>query len=305
MSGFHRIPLKPIDTDSVRIHDRRVIEYFEFYGIRCRSVEHFFGTFESPPFALAAHVFKPKKAASTVFLLHGYFDHTGILKNLIRYCLDLGHAVVSFDLPGHGLSTGKRSSIDDFGEYAAALGNLIGLCAGRMPEPYASISHSTGGAAVMEYLAGPDGGSLLRKNIFLAPLVRSGSWKLSRAAFALTGKFIKSIPRGKPAGSSDTAFLEFLKNDPLQNRSIPIEWLKAMYEWNRRIEQKEKLPSNVLVIQGADDKVVDWKFNIPFLKKIFADPRVKMIENGRHHLINEDIRIRTAVFSAIGNFLSG
>ena len=41
-----------------------------------------------------------------------FFDHSGILKNLIKLCLDLDYTVVCFDLPGHGLSSG-RASIDN------------------------------------------------------------------------------------------------------------------------------------------------------------------------------------------------
>ncbi len=300
---FSQMQLNRIDPSGEQIHDRCQIEYFRYYGIHYPSIEHYFGTFESKPHTVAAHIYKPVNAESTVFLLHGYFDHSGILANLIRACLGWGFAVASFDLPGHGLSSGERASINDFSEYAAVFNDFINLCVPSLPGPYISISHSTGGAVVMEHLAGSGGKSILEKNVFLAPLVRSGSWKLSRIAFHLAGTFIKNIPRGKPDSSSDPEFIEYLAADPLQHWKIPAEWLHAMYEWNQRIENSGKLPSNALIIQGARDKTVDWRFNIPFMKKKFSSPKIIMIKTGKHHLINENSRIKTRVFSAIRDFL--
>ncbi|MED5413144.1 MAG: alpha/beta fold hydrolase, partial [Pseudomonadota bacterium] len=61
------------------------------------------------------------KQKGTVFIIHGYFDHTGLYGHLIKHCLQKGLTVISFDLPGHGLSSGDPASIDSFNQYSDAL----------------------------------------------------------------------------------------------------------------------------------------------------------------------------------------
>ena len=44
----------------------------------------------------------------TVLICHGYFDYVGLYRHLIAHVLELGYAVLAYDLPGHGLSSGPR-----------------------------------------------------------------------------------------------------------------------------------------------------------------------------------------------------
>ncbi|SUV72968.1 lysophospholipase [Acinetobacter baumannii] len=39
-------------------------------------------------------------------LLHGYLEHSGIYQPIIREILEQGFSVITYDLPGHGLSNG-------------------------------------------------------------------------------------------------------------------------------------------------------------------------------------------------------
>ena len=59
----------------------------------------------------------------------------------------------------------------------------------------------------------------------------------------------------------------------------------------------------VLIIQGADDAIVDWKYNIKFFRKKIKSVEVRMIENARHQLINEIDPERSAVFNIINDEL--
>jgi len=61
-------------------------------------------SFSPGSFTCAAHVFKQEDARGTVFLVHGYYDHTGILKNLITasrpFPIESERAsIVKFNLP--------------------------------------------------------------------------------------------------------------------------------------------------------------------------------------------------------------
>ena len=100
--------LAPLDFRAKQKYSPHILSYFRYYGLGL-DVTHHFGTFQSQDFTLAAHVFTPEKARGAVFLLHGYYDHSGIHKNIIRLCIEKQFAVAVFDLPGHLDPFGIRS----------------------------------------------------------------------------------------------------------------------------------------------------------------------------------------------------
>ena len=92
---------EPVPSDEI---------YFEHYGLDFPGVSHTFGRLESRGRRLAGHVFLPDEPRGTVVVLHGYLDHVGVHSRLIRFLLGTGHAVAAYDMPGHGLSSGRRAS---------------------------------------------------------------------------------------------------------------------------------------------------------------------------------------------------
>ena len=280
-----------------------ITEYFDYYGIHFEDTRHLFGTFKSDDNVLAAHVFLPDAPKGTIFLLHGYYDHTGILKNLIRSCLSQGYATTVFDLPGHGLSTGERFSINDFSEYVAVLNDFIKLCQHQLPAPFHLIGHSTGSAIAYEYLnAAQD--MKFDKVIFLAPLVHNAHWYIAKTVYFIAKVFSRNLPRLHKRNSSDPHFIEFVKKDPLQRRMIvPIQFLKALYGWDKRIRGYESVPYPVLIIQGTHDVIVDWKYNINFLERKIKRLTLKFIQNANHQLVNENLFIQSEVFNCIKYYL--
>ena len=277
--------------------------YFNCYHLNFPNCNHSFGKFTSNNDTIAAHIFLPQKPKGTIFLLHGYYDHTGILKNLIRFCLNLKFAVAVYDLQGHGLSSGDRFSINDFSEYTIVLNDFINLTKQKLPKPFHLISHSTGSSIVYDYLNTSDK-IIFKKVIFLAPLVHSAHWKISKLGYYIVKPFFKTIPRRPRKNSSDPDFLKFMKNDPLQKPNIvPIKFLTALYNWNKRIEANKSIKGTVMIIQGADDVVVDWKYNRKFFTTKIDSMDYKLIENANHQLVNEKLEIRKKVFNYIKNYI--
>ena len=142
-----------------------------------------------------------------------------------------------------------------------------------------------------------------RKIIFLAPLVHSAYWTITKANYYLAKPFMEAVPRIFRDNSSDPEFIEFLKTDPLQCRDIPLKWVSALIAWNERMQNYQPRLQSILVVQGTGDRVVDWKYNIPFLKRKFDAVGVKWIEGGRHQLVNEAPAYRSIVFSHIRAYL--
>ena len=284
-----------------------VIRYFTYYGLDFDTddVEHIFGTIESDGIRLAAHIYKPAEYKATVVLMHGYFDHCGQLNQLIGYLLEEGYAVAAFDLPGHGLSGGKRGVIEDFNQYSKALIDFTDTAKKQLDGPYYFIGHSTGAAAMVNCLL-TGGEVVFDKTVLTAPLVHCAGWEQSKIGYNEKIQFVKSVPRVFRRNSSDTVFLDFVKNrDPLQARTIPLKWVRALHKWNDRISDSPPREKRIKIIQGTADKTVDWEYNIKFLADKFSDVQISMIEGANHELFNESAKMREEVFSRISSYLEG
>lgn len=299
--------MEPLDKVDAGGYPNSVTDYFEYYGLDPGGgdVEHIFGSFESGDYTLVGHIFKPRQYKAVVVVLHGYFNHCGQLNHLIEYLVDNGYAVAAFDLPGHGLSSGDRASIEDFSEYSSILQDFVKTIRPGLSGPYHVIGHSTGGAAIIDSLLAAKSEDF-EKVILVAPLVRSAAWISSGIGTDLYDSFAESIPRVFRRNSSDKDFLDFVKHsDPLQQRQVPVKWFNALYKWNDEIEKHSPCEHSLLLIQGNRDDTVAWQHNIEFIQAKFGEVQLEMIEGGMHELLNESVDMRNKVFSQIKAYLEG
>lgn len=287
---------KPAISDAERA-------YFRHYGLnfeeRCEQIVHHFGHFQCARFEIVAHYFEHAQAKGSCFVVHGYFDHSGLYAKLIEFCLQRQLSVVIFDLPGHGLSTGERASIASFGDYKQALKSVLSVFDSIAPAPWYAIGQSTGGAILMDFILS-GGADTFSKTVLLAPLYRPTGWKLGRVTHMLARWFVKRIRRKFVDNSNDQEFLKFLnENDPLQYRYLSLDWVSALKAW---LHCFDKLPPSEyapLVIQGKQDTTVDWRYNLPVIEQKFPNAKIFYLQQGRHHLVNESEAIRQKMYAAI------
>jgi alpha-beta hydrolase superfamily lysophospholipase len=166
---------------------------------------------------------------ATLFLLHGYYDHMGLYRHVIEWALEQGFVVISCDLPGHGLSSGERASIDDFAVYQQALEALFEQARQlELPHPWHLCGQSTGGAIVVDHLHCAEQSPADGQVILLAPLVRPRAWGWSKLSYRVLRHFVNGIERRFSENTNDPAFLPFLEADPLQPRRLPTAWVGAL-----------------------------------------------------------------------------
>ena len=104
--------------------------------------------------------------------------------------------------------------------------------------------------------------------------------------------------------SSDWQYMSFiLFKDPLQARTVSMQWLKAMNRWDGRAAQYPAMHREVKIIQGDRDMTVDWRYNIGFIRGKFARVDVTIIRGGDHELLNESEAIRSKVYEYISKYL--
>lgn len=254
-----------------------------------RPLRTWLGRMDAGGYDIVGQVWIPDQPVATLFLIHGFYDHMGLFRHLIEWALSMNFAVISCDLPGHGLSSGPRASINDFAEYQVVLQRLFEEASAlQLPAPWHLCGQSTGGAILIDHLLNhgiesPAQGQV----ILLAPLVRPRAWGWSRLSYYLLNPFVTGIARRFSENSNAPAFLPFLLADPLQPQRLPTAWVGALARWIKRVEAAPVSLRSPLIIQGEADMTVDWSHNLGVLSEKFSQPRILMLRDARHHLANE------------------
>ena len=252
--------------------------------------------------ATVVMAWRPAISLGTVIVVHGYMDHIGLYGHLIRHLLARQLTVVCLDLKGHGLSSGAACSITDFGDYVAQVQSVIALCQEHFEGSLHGVGQSMGGAVLMKHCliqSGNEDYPFASLNL-LAPLLHPWGWKKSRRLYYFSRWFVKSIKRVFRPSSWDIEFLAFLRDqDPLQPTRVPLDWVGAMDQWISEFDKSEKADYPVHIIQGDNDKTLDWKYNISQFRLKFDALQVSIIKRANHHLVNEEEPLRESIFKKI------
>lgn len=290
--------------------------YLEFYGflytLKGLSLEYYCG-YRRPEGKLArwgriaTHYWRLNEAKGTVFIVHGLFDHIGLYQPAVRFMLDQGFSVVAIDLPGHGLSDGEPTEIDSFNTYSAVLAETVNYFESKMQGPAYGLGQSTGGAVVLNHCfmaAAKNKPCPYQGIILLAPLVRSARWRWVDTLYKLFSPIVRSVNRSFVSNSHNEAFNHFLANsDILQARRLSVRWVAAMREWAYTFERKPMLNVPTLLVQGTNDKVVDWRYNVDAIRSKSKQFTLCEIDGAMHHLVNESPEYRRPLVKAVAEFL--
>jgi len=283
--------------------------YQRFYGLdfaqRATPLRCQLGRFEVEGFEVVSQVWWPERPVATLFLYHGYYDHMGLYRHVIEWALDHQFVVIACDLPGHGLSSGERASIDDFAVYQAVVQGLFAEARSLdLPQPWHLFGQSTGGAIVIDHLLhqgqqSPAQGQV----ILLSPLVRPRSWGWSMLSYYLLKPFVSGIARRFSENTNDPDFMPFLQADPLQPQRLPTAWVGALSRWIKRLETAPCSSRRPLIVQGEQDMTVDWRHNLQVICGKFDQPQLLMLPRARHHLANETPEFREQYFAFLDQHL--
>jgi len=302
--------LEPFDPQQRRALSEEMVAYCRFYGldlwVEHPEVAYHQGYVTTGGHDVMVHYFRlpePRVERGTVFILHGYFDHVGLYSQLIDRCLGAGFDVLTYDQPGHGLSSGTPAAIGSFLEYQGVLSEVLAHVRDKIRGPWFAVGQSTGGGILIDYLLSNHHSqetSEFRNVVLLAPLVRPAGWLGAKVLHTLAKPFVNRWQRAFSANSGNTRFLRFLRDhDPLQARAVHVDWVSALRTWIPHIESARPVNFPVTVVQGEKDQTVDWQHNLRIIRNKFAAVEEVRIADGRHHLVNEAKDLQATVFSTI------
>lgn len=249
-------------------------------------------------FAIATHYWLPPAPQGTLVIIHGYYDHIGIFDHAIAFGLAQNLAVLAFDLPGHGLSSGDRAAIDSFDQYADVLHHILSLAKPVLPAPFYALGQSTGGAILLNHLWRYP--AFFQKTALCSPLILPQGWGLGRYLYLALHKWVKDLPRKPSHNSHDEQFIQFIdKQDCLQPKRLSVRWVGAMKAWHRQFLRFPPRDTRLLLIQGTADTTVTWRYNIRVIQRKLPHACCTFIPDAGHQLVNELPHYRAAVFMAI------
>ena len=302
----------PLNWQSPQQISGEALRYAQHYGIDFASHDkhllHGFGYFDAADQKIAVHAWRPSNPKGTVLVCHGYFDHVGLYRHIIRHLLLRNYAVLAYDLPGHGLSSGPRAAIDDFVIYREVLSQCLAHKQNHFPKPWHVIAQSTGGAIIIDYALHSATNSDVfpfEKVILLAPLVRPAKWRAGALMHSLVSPFRDHVKRVFTVNSGDKEFLHFLEHlDPLQSKLLSARWVTALKKWMPTIEMAQRVSLSPIIIQGDLDETVDWRHNLKVIEDKFSSPEVHILKGARHQLANEAEPIRQRIAEILDKHLA-
>ena len=294
------------ETDLLSADLPDAIAYLDHYNLapltERTDTQHFIGAIKCNGYTIACQYWLPAAPTGTAFVVHGYFDHAGLFGHLFQYLLDKNLAIVAFDLPGHGLSSGEQASIVSFDHYVDVFEAILGAAKNNLPKPWHVIGQSTGGAIVLKHLLEASTHcDIFRRIALLAPLLHPRDWRRNRLVYLIAHRFLSRLKRKFLNNSGDNAFLTFLNSqDPMQARHLPLEWIGAMKRWTEEYHDLPKSDVPLSIIQGDRDATLDWRYNLKEFRDKLPEANIHIIKGANHHLVNETEAIRTQVFEAMG-----
>ncbi len=306
-----RQKLPPFSLETRQPIAEPVQVYRRFYGIdfekRFNDLKVYMGKTHVAGFDIVMHGYVPRSPKGTVFVVHGYYDHVGIYNHLIKSLLRNRYAVIAFDLPGHGLSSGSRAAISSFRQYGPVFKQVLRLVEDHAPRPWHAVAQSTGCAIVSEYLlqySGLEERIPLEGVVYYAPLIRPVHWFWNKQLHSVISPFRNFVARKFSENTNDPEFARFLREkDPLQPRYLSAKWVGALKQWVPYIERHSPVDFPLYIIQGKSDQTVDWQVNIPQFQRVFKGTQVQFMPNVRHHVVNELELYRRDVFARTLKYL--
>ncbi|HUS85742.1 MAG TPA: lysophospholipase [Bacteroidales bacterium] len=247
---------------------------------------------ESQP-VIKAWVLKPAtEATGVIIFIHGLGDHFGRYSRWTSRFLEKGIAVIAADLPGHGLSEGKRGHIAGLDVVNQLLENLLSVSGKEFPSQSAILyGHSLGGLLVLNWLYSNSGS--IERAIITSPWLKL-SFDPPKLKILLA-KIVKSILPGliQPTGlipeyfSHDPEVAIGYRNDKLTHEKVSVRLFFDCYMAARKIlDNPGVIKSCILLIHGGDDKITSPDGSREF-HKTSGNTTLKIWEGGYHELHNE------------------
>jgi acylglycerol lipase len=244
-----------------------------------------------------------------LIIVHGLGEHSSSYNHMAKYLCDHGISCHSFDLIGHGQSSGQRGYTPSFELFVEQLSFIYNEVSNKYKSANIAIfAHSMGGLVTLKALMEKTFPNDL-KLIFSNPLVNINieipQWKLS-----LANGLAQLLPRlamGNEINNNDLTkdaeVIERYSQDPLRHKKISAKLFIELQETTGLVSsQLEDIKNPSLFLLSPNDKVCDANATEK-LSKSFQNAKLELFPQSGHEIVND--LSKTKAFDDIINFLKG
>lgn len=310
-AGFSRQQLEraaelPYPSTALELNQDILHRVSRFYDIYIDPRDYVLGSIEAPSGSLFIHSLIQEDDIGTVIILHGYLDHSALMKPLIGFFRERNYSVHSIDLPGHGLSGGTDASIQDFHHYGKALEHALIHIPYDSTTPLILAGHSTGAAAILEYMFAVDQKPFEPDQIILlAPLIRNRFWEWAWLGTHAFSPFpLESLRGFAGTATRNEEAIRLADIDPLRRPYTKLSWVRSLIEWDRKNRDYGSLLTETLILQGDADRVLDVNYNLEYLQKRIINAAIHVIPGAEHNLHQETGRRKELILQLMDEFLA-
>ncbi len=234
-----------------------------------------------------------------IVLVHGLAEHSARYQLTARHLTQNGYAVDTFDLRGHGKSSGSPLFVGNFAEYLTDLDLFLDRVRARLPgRPLFLMGHSMGGVIVTSYAL--DRESRVRGVVLSAPAVKLCN-EMSPPLLKAASLIARVLPRLQTVKinqnyiSRDPAVVEAYERDPLIFRKgVLLRTGSELVRAGQYVrERMDAFTLPILVLQGTGDKITEPEGGRRLYENAASTDRtLKLYEGLYHEILNEPERER-------------
>jgi acylglycerol lipase len=244
---------------------------------------------------LAIYQFTPagQPPRGTLLLTHGMGEHAGRYTHVAQRLTQLGLRVCTWDLRGHGRSTGQRGDVPAYDLLTDDLQAVWQIAADGGKGPLFLYAHSTGAQIALNFALKhrpPVAGMIITSPWFRLAF-EPPWWKvaLARATARLWPTFTQNTELVPARLSRDLEFLKSLPNPELNHHRMSARAYFALTEGGERAAREAiALPYPTLLIHGERDPVTSVQATRIFFDAMQSpDKKLVIIPDAVHETHND------------------
>lgn len=245
--------------------------------------------FQLDKYKIHYHYYPADNNNVIIVLVHGHGEHLGRYREWAAKFKPFNYTICGLDLPGHGLSNGKKGHIGNYEDYYDILDAYMEIVRNDFPnKPILLYGHSMGGNIVANYL-------IDRKPEIKAALLSSPWFELAIKPNVFRFWLAKTIYKIFPSLGDKTRLnpnyisripeeVEKYKNDPLVHDSItPGLFIPMFFKGIKAKKNGHKISVPTLVFHGGADHLISCDASFYF-SELNTKISFKKYEDGYHEL---------------------
>ncbi len=207
-----------------------------------------------------------------VIITHGFGEHSGRYGHVITALVAARFCVVTYDLRGHGRSTGRRGDAAGFTSFLEDLQGVVREVRALRSEPIFLYGHSFGGLITLRFLQEYPGEveGAIAASPWIQLAFKPPAWKLALGRVALRlCPGLRQFTGMKPSRlSRDQTFLATLPDLHLSHHHLSARLFFSTLETCTLLEGGDQLLDGpLLLIHGESDPITSWQATRAFRER--------------------------------------